>query len=146
MGKLGEAWGEAEGSLEKLGEKLREPQRSAAEDRLVVDSPPSTSSGTMPSCHPASAASLTSSLVDCAVPLTGPALKLVVERCEPHRVVAKHVHADDACELIHYGTTLVQEGKTLADILAVCFAAVTYHELYKLAARDAFATLQEDAW
>jgi hypothetical protein len=30
----------------------------------------------------------------------------------------------------------------VGDILAVCFAAVTYHELFKLAARDAIATLQ----
>ena len=28
----------------------------------------------------------------------------------------------------------------------MCFAAVTYHELFKLAARDAIATIQKDAW
>ena len=78
--------------------------------------------------------------------LTGPALKLVVERCEPHRVVGVHILGDNACELIHFGTTLVQGGKTLSDILAVCYAAVTYHELFKLAARDAIATLQKDEW
>ena len=78
--------------------------------------------------------------------LSGPSLKLVLERAAPHRIVGVHIFGDDACELIHFGTTLVQEGKGLADILAVCFAAVTYHELYKLAALDAAATLQEDAW
>ena len=31
-------------------------------------------------------------------------------------------------------------------MLALCYAAVTYHELYKLAARDVIATLQRDAW
>jgi len=80
------------------------------------------------------------------LPLTGPSLKLVVERAAPHVVVGVHVFGEDACELIHFGTTLVQERKTLADVLALCFAAVTYHELYKLAARDAIATLQRDAW
>ena len=42
--------------------------------------------------------------------LTGPALKLVVERAAPHRIVGVHAFGDDACELIHYGTTLVQVG------------------------------------
>lgn len=78
--------------------------------------------------------------------LTGPALKLVVERAAPHRIVGVHAFGEDACELIHFGTTLVQGGKDLSDITAVCFAAVTYHELFKLAARDAIGTLQCDAW
>ena len=47
---------------------------------------------------------------------------------------------------IHVGTTLVQEAKTLADVNALCFAAVTYHELYKLAARDALEALDAAAW
>lgn len=80
------------------------------------------------------------------VPLTGPSLKLVVTRAAPHHVVGVHIYGDDACELIHFGTTLVQERKTLADILAMCFTAVTYHELYKLAARDALEQLDAAAW
>jgi len=79
-------------------------------------------------------------------PLTGPALKLVVESSAPHRILGVHAFGEDACELIHFGTTLVQGGKCLADVTAVCFAAVTYHELFKLAARDAIATLQREAW
>jgi len=79
-------------------------------------------------------------------PLTGPALKLVVERTAPHRIVGVHAFGEDACELIHFGTTLVQGGKGLSDVLTLCFAAVTYHELFKLAARDAIGTLQRDAW
>jgi len=78
--------------------------------------------------------------------LTGPALKLVVESAAPHRIVGVHAYGEDACELIHFGTTLVQGGKCLADVTAVCFAAVTYHELFKLAARDAITTLQSQAW
>ena len=79
-------------------------------------------------------------------PLRGPALKLVVERAAPNAVVGVHVFGDNACELVHFGTTLVQGRKTLSDVLAMCYAAVTYHELYKLAARDALATLQADQW
>ena len=82
----------------------------------------------------------------CNLPLTGPSLKLVVERSPPHTIVGVHVFGEDACELIHFGTTLVQERKTIADVLALCYAAVTYHELYKLAARDTIAILQRDAW
>lgn len=78
--------------------------------------------------------------------LRGPALKLVVQRAPPHVIVGVHVFGDDACELIHFGTTLVQGGKTLADVLSLCFAAVTYHELFKLAAKDAVTTLQQDQW
>lgn len=78
--------------------------------------------------------------------LTGPTLKLVVERDAPHVVVGVHIFGDDACELIHFGTTLVQERKSLSDILAICYAAVTYHELYKLAALDAIKLLRCEGW
>ena len=78
--------------------------------------------------------------------LTGPALKLVVERAAPHVVVGVHIFGDDACELIHFGTLLVQGRKTVRDVLGLCFAAVTYHELFKLAARDALAFLQREQW
>ena len=59
--------------------------------------------------------------------VTGMALKLVVERAPPHRVVGVHIFGDDACELVHFGTNMVQGQKSLADILGLCFAAVTYH-------------------
>jgi len=78
--------------------------------------------------------------------VTGMTLKLVVERGAPHRIVGVHIFGDDACELVHFGTTLVQGGKTLTDILSVCFAAVTYHELFKLAANDALTTLVKESW
>ena len=98
----------------------------------------------------------------------GRALKLVVERAWPHRVVGVHIFGPDACELIHFGTTLVQalhtthllarvrarapraprsQGrKTVSDVLRLCFAAVTYHELFKLAALAALKTLEKDTW
>ena len=40
----------------------------------------------------------------------------------------------------------MQGRKTVADTLALCYAAVTYHELFKLAARDAIAAMQADEW
>ena len=49
-----------------------------------------------------------------------------------------HIFGTDACELIQYGTTLVQGRKTLADVLGVTSVAVTYHELFKIAALDAY--------
>lgn len=59
---------------------------------------------------------------DSTRPLTGPSLKLVVERTPPHAVVGVHIFGEDACELIHFGTTLVQQRQSIADILAVCCA------------------------
>ncbi|KAJ1449313.1 hypothetical protein M885DRAFT_536162 [Pelagophyceae sp. CCMP2097] len=76
----------------------------------------------------------------------GPCLKLVVERAAPHVVVGVHIFGNDAAELVHFGTTLVQNRKDLASTLALCYAAVTYHELYKLAARSALEQLEADAW
>lgn len=73
-------------------------------------------------------------------------LKLVCLREAPHVVVGVHIFGDDACELVHYGTTLVQGRKTLDDVLALTFAAVTYHELFKIAALDAMATIESGAW
>ena len=69
-----------------------------------------------------------------------------LERAPPHRIVGVHAFGEDACELIHFGTTLVQGGKPLSDILAVCYAAVTYHELFKIAALDATARIEELGW
>tara|TARA_B100000513_G_scaffold97169_1_gene41294 strand:- start:1453 stop:1884 length:432 start_codon:yes stop_codon:yes gene_type:complete len=73
-------------------------------------------------------------------------LKLVVARAAPHVVLGVHIYGDDACELVHYGTTLVQGGKTLKDVLALTYAAVTYHELFKIAALDATARIEELGW
>ena len=70
----------------------------------------------------------------------------VATRAAPHTVVGVHIFGDDACELVHFGTTLVQAQKTLAEVLQVCYAAVTYHELFKLAARDALSTVVADGW
>lgn len=73
-------------------------------------------------------------------------LKMVVERAAPHAVIGVHIFGDDACELIHYGTTLVQGRKTLTDVLALIYTAVTYHELYRLAAFNALDTIAGQKW
>ncbi len=39
-----------------------------------------------------------------------------------------------------------QGKKTLSDVLTLCYAAVTYHELFKLAAQDALDVLQREQW
>merc|ERR1712050_415341 len=73
-------------------------------------------------------------------------LKLVAKEAYPHRIIGVHIFGDDACELIHYGTTLVQGKKTLAECMSVTYAAVTFHELFKLAAANALSTLEEKTW
>lgn len=56
--------------------------------------------------------------------LTGPALKLVVESAAPHRIVGVHAYGEDACELIHFGTTLVQASALLSASTSARFSAV----------------------
>ena len=75
----------------------------------------------------------------------GPCLKLVVARASPHEILGVHIFGPDAAELVHFGTTLVQNDRTAHDALDLCYAAVTYHELYKLAARNALDKIAMDA-
>ena len=63
-------------------------------------------------------------------------LKLVYEK--PFgRVIGVHICGDDACELIHYGMELVKAKRTIKDIHNCVFSAVTFHEMYKIAAEAA---------
>ena len=54
-------------------------------------------------------------------------LKLVVARDAPHAILGVHLFGDDAAELVHFGTTLVQASMTADDAAVTCYAAVTYH-------------------
>eukprot|EP00956_Cyclotella_meneghiniana_P036543 scaffold127154_cov25-Cyclotella_meneghiniana.AAC.1 len=45
-----------------------------------------------------------------------------------------HICGDDACELIHYGMELVKSKRTIDDILSNLYSAVTFHEMYRIAA------------
>mmetsp|Transcript_17471 Transcript_17471/g.42908 ORF Transcript_17471/g.42908 Transcript_17471/m.42908 type:complete len:604 (+) Transcript_17471:103-1914(+) len=62
-------------------------------------------------------------------------LKLVFEK-PAGRILGVHIVGDDACELIHYGMELVNGKRTLLDLTSRLFAAVTFHEMYRLAAED----------
>jgi len=50
------------------------------------------------------------------------------------RILGIHICGDDACELIHYGMELVRGKRTLGDVVNNLYSAVTYHELYRIAA------------
>ena len=63
-------------------------------------------------------------------------LKLVFER-PTGRILGVHICGDDACELIHYGMELVKAGRTIQDLNNSLYSAVTFHEMYKIAAQNA---------
>ena len=48
-----------------------------------------------------------------------------------------HIVGDDACELIHYGMELVKAQRTIDDVLSNLYSAVTFHEMYRIAAMAA---------
>ena len=53
------------------------------------------------------------------------------------QIVGVHICGDDACELIHYGMELVKAERTIDDILKNLYSAVTFHEMYRIAAMAA---------
>jgi NAD(P) transhydrogenase len=63
-------------------------------------------------------------------------LKLVYEK-QSGRIVGVHICGDDACELIHYGMELVKSKRTVQELSQAVFSAVTFHEMYKIAAQAA---------
>jgi NAD(P) transhydrogenase len=63
-------------------------------------------------------------------------LKLVYEK-PAGRILGVHICGDDACELIHYGMELVKGRRTVLELSKNLFTAVTYHEMYKIAAQAA---------
>lgn len=60
-------------------------------------------------------------------------LKLVFDKSNG-RIMGVHICGDDACELIHYGMELVKSKRTIDDILSNLYSAVTFHEMYRIAA------------
>mmetsp|Transcript_9507 Transcript_9507/g.31050 ORF Transcript_9507/g.31050 Transcript_9507/m.31050 type:complete len:620 (+) Transcript_9507:27-1886(+) len=60
-------------------------------------------------------------------------LKLVAD-AKTHEIIGVHIAGDDACEIIHYGMELVRAKRTLEDVIAATYSAVTFHELYQVAA------------
>lgn len=63
-------------------------------------------------------------------------LKLVYDKSNG-RIMGVHICGDDACELIHYGMELVKSKRTIDDILSNLYSAVTFHEMYRIAAMAA---------
>jgi NAD(P) transhydrogenase len=62
-------------------------------------------------------------------------LKLVFIR-DGLQIIGVHIIGHIACELIHYGVMLVEEKKTLQDLIGQVFNFPTLHDLYKYAAYD----------
>eukprot|EP00522_Entomoneis_paludosa_P002027 CAMPEP_0172474766 /NCGR_PEP_ID=MMETSP1065-20121228/69526_1 /TAXON_ID=265537 /ORGANISM="Amphiprora paludosa, Strain CCMP125" /LENGTH=635 /DNA_ID=CAMNT_0013232957 /DNA_START=68 /DNA_END=1975 /DNA_ORIENTATION=- len=62
-------------------------------------------------------------------------LKLVYDK-PTGLILGVHICGDDACELIHYGMELVKGQRTLQDLLISLYSAVTFHELYRIAAQN----------
>jgi hypothetical protein len=63
-------------------------------------------------------------------------LKLVFEK-PAGRVIGVHICGEDACELIHFGMELIKGRRTITDLQTSLFSAVTYHEMYHIAAQAA---------
>ncbi|KAG7340692.1 soluble pyridine nucleotide transhydrogenase [Nitzschia inconspicua] len=63
-------------------------------------------------------------------------LKLVFEK-PAGRIIGVHICGDDACELIHFGMECIKGRRTIMDLQTSLFSAVTYHEMYHIAASAA---------
>eukprot|EP00590_Aulacoseira_subarctica_P005257 CAMPEP_0172415300 /NCGR_PEP_ID=MMETSP1064-20121228/1737_1 /TAXON_ID=202472 /ORGANISM="Aulacoseira subarctica , Strain CCAP 1002/5" /LENGTH=605 /DNA_ID=CAMNT_0013152237 /DNA_START=90 /DNA_END=1907 /DNA_ORIENTATION=+ len=63
-------------------------------------------------------------------------LKLVYDK-STERIIGVHICGDDACELVHYGMELVRSKRTLTEVAKNMYSAVTFHELYRIAAVNA---------
>ncbi len=69
-------------------------------------------------------------------------LKLIFKR-EDLTILGVHIIGNIACELIHYGMTLVEEKKTLYTVIGQVFNYPTLHDLYKYAAYDGLSTISK---
>lgn len=63
-------------------------------------------------------------------------LKLIYEP-STGKVLGVHMFGETSADHINFGAEIVSEGKTIYDMLRFVFPAVTYHELYSLAATEA---------
>ncbi len=63
-------------------------------------------------------------------------LKLVFDK-DCGLILGVHICGDDACELIHYGMELVKSKRTIDEVLGNLYSAVTFHEMYRIAAMAA---------
>jgi len=63
-------------------------------------------------------------------------LKLVYDK-ENGKVLGVHIFGETSTDLVNYGAEVVNDGETIFEVLQFVFPAVTYHELYHLAAHQA---------
>jgi len=68
-------------------------------------------------------------------------LKLVFDKSNG-KIIGVHIIGTDACELIHYGMELINAERTIFDCMNTMFTAVTFHEMFKMAALDGNAKLR----
>jgi NAD(P) transhydrogenase len=57
------------------------------------------------------------------------------------KVLGVHIIGEEASEVIHYGVALLEDEKTLHDVIGQVFSYPSYHELYKYAAYDGLGNL-----
>ena len=67
-------------------------------------------------------------------------LKIIFER-KTQKIIGVHIVGHLASELIHYGVTLIENQKTLGEVIAIVFNFPTLHELYKYASYDGLGNL-----
>lgn len=67
-------------------------------------------------------------------------LKLLFRK-EDLVIIGVHIIGHIACELIHFGLALVEEGKTLPYLIGQVFNFPTLHDLYKYAAYDGLSSV-----
>lgn len=67
-------------------------------------------------------------------------LKLLFDRREM-RIIGVHIIGNIATEIIHYGMSLVEDKKSLYDVIETVFNYPTLHDLYKYAAYDGLSNL-----
>lgn len=57
------------------------------------------------------------------------------------KVLGIHILGNDASEIIHYGVSMLEDEKTLNDVIGQVFSYPSFHELYKYAAYDGLGNL-----
>merc|ERR1719440_1191607 len=62
-------------------------------------------------------------------------LKLIFNR-DSGVVLGVHLCGENSCEIVNYGAEVVNSQLTLHEVLRFVFPAVTYHNLYNLAATE----------
>ena len=65
----------------------------------------------------------------------------IIFRKDDMTIIGVHIIGNIASELIHYGMTLVDNKKTLPEVISVVFNVPTLHEMYKYACYDGLGNL-----